>query len=79
MSIGDEIFRVTGLSYNEGLAVHFGRLKTESLQDAERRFLLPQDGVTGGTNQDMWIQWLTPSFGPGAINDLKLAYWSSLE
>jgi len=73
MGIQDEIFRVTGLQVNDGLAVHFGKTATESLQDAERRWLLAQPGVTGGTINDMWIQFA----GPGQINDAKLKYWNA--
>jgi hypothetical protein len=70
MSIQDEIFRVTGLQVNDGLAVHFSKTVDESLQDAERRWLT----ATGDeTNQDAWIR--VHGGGVGDINDVKLAYW----
>jgi phospholipase C len=72
MTIQDEIFRVTGLQVNDGLAVHFAKTDTESLQDAEHRWLIEQ-GATAGQINDMWIE----AFGAGQINDVKLAYWKT--
>ena len=79
MSIQDEIFRVEGLQVNEGQAAHFGKTATESLQDAERRFLLAAVVAEVGTQiQDLWLQLGAEQF-PAALSvpDIKLAYWSS--
>lgn len=78
MSIQDEIFRVTGLGVSDGQAAHFSKTTTESLQDAESRFLFAQVGVTVlGTIEDMWIE-LAGVAGANSVNDAKLAYWSGL-
>ncbi len=79
MSIQDEIFRVEGLQVNEGMAAHFGRTSTESLQDAERRFLKVAVVVEVGEDlADLWFQLGVEQF-PAAltVNDIKLAYWES--
>ena len=74
--LNDEILRVTGgPTVNDGLSDYFARTTTESLNDAESRWLFSQGGVTVLANvNDMWMELL----GPGQINDLKLAYWSGL-
>jgi hypothetical protein len=70
-TIQDEIFRVTnGPSVPDGLATHFSKTDDESLQDAEYRWLVEQGAAPAQLN-DMWID----AFGPGQINDIKLAYW----
>lgn len=70
MSVSDEIFRVTGLGVQDGKAAHFSKTATESVQDAELRFLKAA-GATSDQINDAWIE----AFGPGQINDVKLAYW----
>ncbi len=81
MSIQDEIFRVEGLQVNEGMAAHFGRTATESLQDAEIRWLLAKAENSGTTDEviaDLWFTFLSVAgFGPGTLNDMKLAYWKA--
>ena len=74
MSIQDEILRATGgPTVNDGLAVHFGKTATESLQDAERRWLGGDEALAPVQQlNDLWIA----NYGPGQINDVKLAYWS---
>jgi len=79
MSIQDEIFRVEGLQVNEGMAQHFGRTSTESLQDAELRWLNEQLlGDEVFTAADGWLAFASEQFPTAVnINDVKLAYWSS--
>lgn len=74
-TLNDEILRATGATtVNDGLATHYGKTATESLQDAEARWLFSQPAVTVKTTiNDMWVQFQ----GAGQINDLKLAYWSA--
>lgn len=81
MSIQDEIFRVTSKQVNDGLSEHFGRTTTESVQDAERRFL--QAAVTtevGDHLADLWYQYnVEQAFTTSNdIAEIKLAYWQSL-
>ena len=71
-TINDEILRATGgPTINDGLASWFARADDEALNDAEHRWLIEQ-GATPGQINDMWVE----VFGPGQINDVKLAYWS---
>lgn len=79
MSVSDEIFRVTGLGVQDGKAAHFSKTATESVQDAELRFL--KDLViaeVGEALPDLWYQLGVEQF-PAALSvpDIKLAYWSS--
>lgn len=79
-TIQDEIFRVEGLQINDGLAVHFAKTATESLQDAELRWL--DEIVTLSTVVDIQDGWIALNAEQGLtssndINDIKLAYWSS--
>ena len=79
MSIADEIFRVEGLQVNDGQAEHFGKTATESVQDAERRFLKALViAEVGEALPDLWYQLGVEQF-PAALSvpDIKLAYWSS--
>lgn len=76
-SLQDEILRVTGgPTVNEGLASHFGKTASESLQDAERRWLnaVPQSSAFASI-ADMWDEFLA---GSGSLNDRKFIYWSGL-
>jgi len=79
MSIQDAIFAVEGLQVNEGMAAHFARTATESLQDAELRWL--NETVVGGpvlSIADGWHALGAEQFaGLNHINDIKLAYWLS--
>ena len=71
----DEILRATGgPSINDGLSTWFARTGSESLQDAEHRWLIEQ-GATPGHINDMWVE----VFGNENehINDVKNNYWSS--
>lgn len=73
-ALQDEILRATtGPTVNEGLSSHFGRTTSESLQDAERRWLneVPQSS-TFASIADMWDEFLPLS---GSLNDRKLTYW----
>ncbi len=73
-SIDDEILRATGgPTIQAGLALHFSRTTSESLQDAERRWLgeAPQNSVDASI-ADMWNEFLP---GTGSLSDRKLTYW----
>lgn len=78
MTIQDEIRRATGATtVNDGLSAHFSRTTSESLQDAESRFLLAQVAVTSlASIADMWHTFLRAAGHTGSINDMKLQYWS---
>jgi predicted ATPase len=79
-TLNDEILRATGgPTVNDGLATFFSKTATESLQDAEARWLLSDVSVTKRqANQDMWYVFLrNQGFGPGSVNDMKLKYWAS--
>lgn len=75
-ALNDEIRRATGLPINDGLAAHFSKTATESMQDAEHRFLLAQVAVVvSAAVADMWYVYLRSLGHTGALNDMKLAYW----
>lgn len=82
-TLHDEIKRATGgLTVNEGLSDWFSRTATESLKDAEARWLFAQVTVlTYGHINDMWREFLLPVYGLLAgsedLNDMKFAYWSA--
>lgn len=74
--LNDEILRATGgPTVNEGLALWFGKQKSEALNDAELRWLKGGDGAVGSTINDLWYTFLRAATLTGAINDMKLAYW----
>ena len=76
--INDEVLRATGgPSLNDGLATWFGRTATETIGDAERRWLLAQAGAAGGTLGDLWYAVLRAAGHTGSLNDMKLSYWSA--
>lgn len=76
-SLQDEILRATGgPALATGLASWFGRTSNESLQDAERRFLLAFPATSTGTNADLWFQYLRSLGHTGGIPNMKLQYWS---
>lgn len=77
-TLNDEIVRATGgPTVNDGLATHFSKTATESIQDAEARFLFAQAAVTvKGNLTDMWYQFLRASF-TGSVGDMKLQYWTA--
>ncbi len=80
MQINDEILRATGgPTINDGLASWYGMTASETLNDAEMRWLLSQAGTTTGTINDLWFEFLSnaPNSFTGALNDMKLLYWSS--
>lgn len=75
--INDLILAATGgLTYNEGLSTYFGRTNEESLQDAERRFLLAE-GATPGHTQDMWFELLRAAGFTGSLKDMWFAFWDA--
>ena len=78
-TVGDAILVVTeGPTTNDGLMAWFaaqGAVGT-TLQDLERDFLLAQAGTTDGTNNDLWMQYLTElGYTTGTLNDRQLAFW----
>jgi hypothetical protein len=74
ISLNDVMIFKTGFAnIGDGLRDYFSATSTESLNDAERRWLLAQPGVTGGSINDMWRQLLDN----GGFNT-RLEYWNSL-
>jgi len=79
--INDEVLRVTGgPTVQDGQAVHFSKTATESIQDAELRWLneqiLSPDEVF--TIADAWFVFAEEQLiGGGHINDIQLGYWRS--
>lgn len=77
-ALQDEIKRATGgATVNEGLSSWYSRTASESLQDAERRWLLAFPATSSGANQDLWYQYLRSLAYTGSLNDMKLAYWKA--
>ncbi len=77
MSVQDEILRATGgPTVNDGLRTWFGATASETLQDAERRWLLAQPGAICGTINDLWMQTLSGT--PGTLNDKVFTYWFNI-
>ena len=75
--LNDAILIATGgPTINDGLANFFGKTASESLNDAERRWLI-DNGVTPGPLNQMWYE-LTGNFGyQGALNERLLQFWQS--
>ena len=77
-TLNDEILRATGgPTVNDGLRSWFSALSTETLNDAELRWLQAQAGVTGTTINDCWMQFLSGLGYQGTLNDMQLAYWTA--
>lgn len=80
-SINDYIKRFTGgNSVPDGLADWYSKTGTESLPDAERRWLLAQDGTADdyGTNQDLWNEILiNAGFTSGGLPFKLKEYWKA--
>ncbi len=77
-TLNDQILRATGgPTIPDGLRSWFTALATETLNDAERRWLLafPSTGV--GTNNDLWVQYLRSVGHTGTLNDMLLQYWTA--
>jgi len=76
MTISDEVFRVTGLGSNDGQAEHYGRTTSESLEDAELRFVNALLTTKQAHVNDAWFQLGKEQvFASAQINDIKLEYW----
>ena len=76
-TLNDAILAATGgPTINDGLATHFGKTASESLQDAEYRFLV-EGGAASGQLNDMWLTVLNENGFEGSINDAKLAFWKA--
>ncbi|MBT8438905.1 MAG: hypothetical protein KJO91_04195, partial [Gammaproteobacteria bacterium] len=79
LNINDAILGKTGgPTIADGLATWFSKGANESLQDAERRWLLSFGATTSGTNQDLWNQYLTSLGYSGTFNDKYLEYWKNV-
>ena len=79
-TLNDEIIRATGgPTLNEGLASWFSATSTESIKDAEYRWLLAQATTSSGSISDLWDQFLRalPYSYTGTLNDMKYLYWSA--
>ena len=70
--VADEIYRVYGTDLASALATHFSKTASESLQDAEHRWLVAQGG-SGGAIDDMWVE----VFGGGTVTQAMLAHWTT--
>ena len=71
--INDEIILATGgPTINDGLATWFSKTTTESLQDAEARWLVEQGAQESNVN-DMWYSLLNCA---QSLNDCLLDYWT---
>lgn len=74
-SLNDLILQATGgPTINDGLSAWFNKTSNESLQDAERRFLLAATGAEG-TSNDLWLAYLRSLGLTGALNDMLRQYW----
>ncbi len=60
---------------NQALATKFSQQADETLQDAERRWLDAQTGVSSASINGMWIQYLSGEGYSGTFNDMWLAWW----
>jgi len=77
----DEVQRVYETPYNDALSRHFSRTASESLQDAERRFLLAAVTTPVGTQlSDLWRQYNAEQAFTSSnhVNDIKLEYWKTI-
>jgi hypothetical protein len=78
MSVNDQIMLATGgPTINEGLSTWYSRTASETLDDAERRWLLTQVGAVGRSTGDLWYTVLRAAGHTGSLNDMKLAYWTT--
>ncbi len=78
-TLNDEIKRATGgPTVNDGLRSWFSATASETVQDAERRWLLVFLSTgPDGTNNDLWSQYLTDLTLLGTLSDQKLQYWTA--
>jgi hypothetical protein len=68
--------KTSGNSVNTGLAIWFSKLPSETLSDAEFRWLGDQ-GASGNTVQDRWKSYLIGLGYSGTLMDMMKKYWSS--
>jgi hypothetical protein len=67
-----------GPTVNDGLLSYFkaGGATATNLADAERQWLKIQSPVAEGSNQDLWVQYLSQNLGfEGTLNDMLLQFW----
>ena len=74
-SINDAVLRKTGgPTYNDGLATYYSKTTTESLKDAEIRWLVSQGATPGKSINDMWYEYLSGLGYTGSVSDMKLSF-----
>lgn len=66
-----------GTTISDGLRSWYSATSSESLNDAERRWLLAFGATTSGTNNDLWMQYLDSLGHTGSLNDRKFQYWNA--
>ncbi len=72
----DAILIATGGPTRQGgLADWFSKVATETLQDAERRWLVEQGASTGISNKGMWSEVLKAAGYVGTVDDMLHQYW----
>ena len=83
-SVNDEKFRaLRGLLYTGSINdmtlqwLQAGGATSPSLPDAWREYL-DILGFTTGQRNDDWFSYLETQVAPGSLNDMELAFWSSL-
>lgn len=77
-NLPDAILGATGgTTIPDGLRSWYSATTSESINDAERRWLLAQAATSTGTNNDLWMQFLDGEGYAGTINDRKFQYWKA--
>jgi hypothetical protein len=75
MTTNDLILSVTGgPTINDGLAIWYSKTASETLNDAEYRYLIGL-GATAASLNDMWYQVLRVKGFTGSLNDMLYAFW----
>ena len=72
--INDNIVAVVGPHISDGMAVHYGKTASESLDDAERRWLI-ENGATSAQINDMWFEVLRGAGYEGHLQDMLISFW----
>lgn len=82
MTLNDAILAATGgPTVNDGLRAYYNAqgVPYGSLDDMERAFLRIQLPIATGTTNDLWMQYLSGTFGyTGTLNDMQRKYWNSI-
>jgi hypothetical protein len=78
LTLNDAILAATGgPTVNDGLRAYYAATESETLGDAELRWLKAQPGVTATVVNDCWRQFLTGQGFTGTLDDQLYAYWLS--